>query len=186
MLRLTLKSTKLVPVDCAQNNAELQKLCLSCGLCCNGVLFADVNLQPEDNAKALLKLGIPVQSAGAKEKFNQPCTALSNRVCGIYEQRPAHCRAFECLLYQRVRQGQVRLPEALKKVKMALAAAAHVQQLLNKLGDCDQHLPLRRRFQKQMRRAEGNNLDPEAAELISELSVAMHELTMLLREHFYE
>jgi len=173
-------------VDCAQNHAELQKLCLSCGLCCNGVLFADVKLQPEDNAKALLKLGIPVQSAGAKEKFNQPCTALSNRVCRIYEHRPAHCRAFECLLYQQVRQGHVRLPEALKKVKMALAAAGQVQELLNKLGDCDQHLPLRRRFQKQMRRAEGKTFEPKSVELISELTVAMHELTILLRQHFYQ
>src|SRR6478736_2163147 len=67
-----------------QTIKELQKLCLSCGLCCNGVLFADVKLQPEDRAKILLKLGIPVRSAGAREKFEQPCVALSSCTCKIY------------------------------------------------------------------------------------------------------
>ncbi len=68
-----------------------KQLCLQCGLCCNGVLFKDVELQPGDDATNLRALGLPIRDAPARERpttkpagvpatarqrFPQPCTAL--------------------------------------------------------------------------------------------------------------
>src|SRR5437879_4693777 len=47
-------------------------LCLECGLCCNGVIFADVRLQAGEDATALRNLGLSV----SRNKFSQPCSAF--------------------------------------------------------------------------------------------------------------
>jgi Fe-S-cluster containining protein len=164
---------------------ELEKLCLSCGLCCNGVLFANVKLQPADRAKVLLKLGIPVQSTGVREKFHQPCVALSNCTCAIYKNRPTHCRSFECLLYKHVQSGEVSSLRALKRVKEARGAAAEVERLLEQLGDTDGGRPLRIRCRRQMRMAEKQAPTGAVAEAIADLSLATHRLNRILSEDFY-
>ena len=73
-----------------------------CGLCCNGVIFADVQLEPEDDAQLLQSLGLKFalnrKSQIVKRKFLQPCTAFAGCQCNIYSDRPRHyCRQFECL-----------------------------------------------------------------------------------------
>lgn len=168
-------------MDCAPKEQELQRLCLSCGLCCNGVLFRDVKLQATDRVQTLQKMGIPVQLNGRKAKFNQPCAALSNCACEIYDNRPVHCRTFECLLYKSVRVGDVTPAQALKTVKKARLAVVEVERILNELGDRNTHLPLRTRFQRQMK---GN--DKAAADSLAHLSVAMHQLTVVLSCSFYD
>ena len=39
----------------------INRLCLACGLCCNGVLFRDVELQDGDDLEALQKLGLTIR-----------------------------------------------------------------------------------------------------------------------------
>jgi hypothetical protein len=57
------------------------QLCLACGLCCDGTLFADVELQPGDSADRLRELGQKLPQGKDAEgkpvhKFAQPCPAL--------------------------------------------------------------------------------------------------------------
>src|SRR5512142_2644385 len=96
-----------------------QQLCLSCGMCCNGVIFADVRLQAGDNAGRLREIGLPLCGTGkgaesAGLKFAQPCAALEGCACRIYPERPAHCRNFECLLLKGVKSGKVRREAAVR------------------------------------------------------------------------
>ena len=72
-------------------------LCLQCGLCCNGVLFADVKLRPADDPERLKAGGLPVRGKGKNLGFAQPCAALQpDGKCCVYQDRPAMCRQFEC------------------------------------------------------------------------------------------
>jgi Fe-S-cluster containining protein len=160
----------------------LQGLCLECGLCCNGVLFTDVRLQAGDDAKRLTDLGIQV-SKGVR--FKQPCSALQGCECRIYAARPGHCRNFECLLFGKVKRGEIGVEDSRQIVRRARAAVARVEELLAKLGANDKHLPLRKRFQTQVKKMERGEAGRKEAELFAELTVVYHELTVLLREEFY-
>ena len=172
-----------------------QRLCLSCGLCCNGVLFKDVELQPGDDPEVLRALGSPVQAAPTSiqnpkskiqnSKFPQPCVALEGCRCRIYARRPARCRQFECLLFKAVQAGQVEVPAALRDIRKALRQADEVRRLLRELGDRDEQTPLDLRFKRTRQRLENGLGDDQIADLSSHLSLAVHQLNLLLREKFY-
>src|SRR6185295_12193128 len=83
-----IRKLSALSVSKGQNGLAAEDICLACGLCCNGVIFADVKLLPEENVKELLSLGMPLLKAGAKRgptsqvsarkeswKFLQPCAA---------------------------------------------------------------------------------------------------------------
>ncbi|MGQ0507356.1 MAG: YkgJ family cysteine cluster protein [Myxococcaceae bacterium] len=90
-------------------------LCEHCGLCCDGTLFTFVSLTDEEAARLRardLSLGL----REGKAVLQQRCSALSGTLCGIYEERPAACRAYECLLYKAVQEGEVDEREALRLI----------------------------------------------------------------------
>jgi uncharacterized protein len=157
----------------------LQGLCLECGLCCNGVLFADVRLQAGDDAGRLRKLGLEISKGG---RFKQPCAALEGCECRVYADRPSYCRKFECLLFGRVKRGEIEIEEARRVVEKARAAVARVEELL---GANEKQLPLRKRYQAQVKKMERGGVGREQAELFAELTVVFHELDVVLRETFY-
>jgi Fe-S-cluster containining protein len=161
---------------------DLQRLCLECGLCCNGVLFADVRLQAEDDAERLRELGLEILKRG---RFKQPCAALAGCECRVYADRPGYCRKFECLLFGSVKRGDLGKEDAQGIVMKAHGTVARVEELLGKLGSNEKHLPLRKRFQAKVKAMERGDVGREQAELFAELTVAFHELDMLLREEFY-
>jgi len=169
------------------NVDDTNSLCLECGLCCNGVIFGDVQLRPQDNAARLRALGLAFgqKSRAGVEKFKQPCTAFGGCKCNIYSERPTYCRQFECLLLQSVKAGEVKISEARKVIRSALQRAGRVKTLLRKLGDSDESLALRKRFQRMRRTMERQPLSKEAAHAFSELTLAVHELNMILSERFY-
>src|SRR5947207_12631719 len=97
-------------------------LCTHCGLCCDGSLFADVELASTDEAAALEVMGLEIEDADAKDGalLLQPCRALKGKRCSIYPHRPDCCRTFECRLLQQVRRGAVSLERARQKIARAL------------------------------------------------------------------
>ena len=88
-------------------DAAIAKLCPACGLCCNGVLFGDVELQRGDDAKRLTKLGVELFRKGRKAAFTQPCDCLVKGLCRIYANRPKRCAAFDCGLLKRVQREEL-------------------------------------------------------------------------------
>ena len=83
---------------------ELETLCRSCGLCCDGTLFGCASLDADEvqRARKTRLRVLPRETA-----FEQPCTALSSdatdRACVVYTERPRACRAFTCRLRERHR-----------------------------------------------------------------------------------
>src|SRR5208337_2660907 len=98
----------------AINNSTdaISQLCPNCGLCCNGVLFADVELQKGDNAGRLIDLGMSLKKKGMKRAFTQPCQCFDGKLCKIYNDRPKRCATFECGLLKRVQSGAMPVPAA--------------------------------------------------------------------------
>ena len=121
-------------------------LCTRCGLCCDGSLFADVELESAVEISSLEILGLDVEEGDGKAGLlSQPCRALVGRRCGIYAHRPKCCRTFECALLQNVRTGAVTVAQAHSHIAQAFSAIRRVRTLLNQLGEGDSQLPLAER-----------------------------------------
>ena len=95
-------------------------LCTRCGLCCDGSLFADVELSGADEATGLEALGLEIEDDDGAGLLIQPCRALKGTRCSIYKHRPNCCHTFECRLLQQARRGTVSVAAAQKKITEAL------------------------------------------------------------------
>jgi uncharacterized protein len=160
------------------------RLCPSCALCCNGVLFADVRLRAEDDPKHLAALGVPLKARGDVVRFQQPCTCLEGNRCRIYGDRPERCRTFECRLLQRTVRGEITEGRALKLIQQARDKAERVRRILRELGDTDESVPLSRRYQRMMRQPIDLSADERIADLRGELMLAVGELAGTLESEF--
>jgi Fe-S-cluster containining protein len=169
------------------NKPDDNSLCRECGLCCNGVIFADVQLRRGDNIARLRALGLAFaqKSKAGTEKFRQPCTAFAGCECKIYSERPTYCRQFECLLLKSVKAGETNSDDAVRVIRSALRRVKKVKRLLQQLGDTDDSVALSKRFRRIQRKLESAPLNREAAQTFGELTLAVHDLNMLLAEKFY-
>ena len=91
----------------AASNAET--LCLCCGFCCDGTLFATGPLKPIEVDSAR-RVGLRVLTN--EQGFRQPCSALSERSCTVYTDRPTACRAYRCDLLNALESDEVSIKEA--------------------------------------------------------------------------
>ena len=162
----------------------IAQLCLNCGLCCNGVLFADVELQPGDDAGRLQAAGLKLRRKGRRQCFHQPCACFDGKLCRIYAARPAHCRAFACGVLGRVESGELALEPALLTIRRARRLAERVRRLFDRLGERSHTLPFTRRFAKIMAAPLDLSAGDEALEHRSELMLAMGELMTLAEREF--
>ena len=167
--------------------AELEavsQLCPACGLCCNGVLFGDVELQRGDNAKQLASLGMDLQKKkNGKICFTQPCSCFDGKFCAIYESRPKRCRSFECRLLERTQSRKVSVSSALKAIAEARRCVETVRKLVRESGQRDERMPLNRRYSEIMSQPI-DLADEESAERRGELMLAVHRLTKILQRDF--
>jgi Fe-S-cluster containining protein len=163
-------------------------LCLQCGLCCNGVIFADVKLHTDDDPRLLESLGLEIQrpnSGARKPRFKQPCAALEGCRCRIYSERPHQCRHFECLLLKSVMAGRTSYAQALGTIRSARERVDLVERLLADLGDSDQQTALAVRFRRTAKRLEKAGFDETMSERYGRLTLAFHDLNLLLSQAFY-
>ena len=86
----------------------MSSICVDCGMCCDGTLFAQAPLRPEDHAPPA-----GVHSAVDEPSyFRQPCAALDHRACTIYHDRPTVCRNYRCELLKAVESGSTTVEDA--------------------------------------------------------------------------
>lgn len=185
-----------------KTDQAIDQLCLQCGLCCNGVLFRDVELQPGDDALRLKQLGMPVRTAATRNKkpetpsskFNQPCTALgADCRCRIYADRPSRCRSFECALLLKVIAGEAEVEPALKLIRSTRRKADKVLKLMRDIGDTNEAVSLSVRFRKLRQKFDTGDIEDWLAEksedelfdLYGQLTLAVHDLNCVLAEKFY-
>jgi hypothetical protein len=158
----------------------VENLCLQCGLCCSGVLFADVRRERGDRSPLFTQHG---------PRVPQPCPAFNsgNCQCALYTARPARCRQFECKQLLAVAAGKTTTALALKKIKAARKLAAQVTALLGQF-EVEPHLEklaLSKRFQAVQRAAEHGHLAPDQFDTLADLQLAVHRLNTTLAQDFY-
>lgn len=162
----------------------IEQLCPNCGLCCNGVLFADVELQQGDDGGRMKELGLSLGKKGKKSVFVQPCQCFDGTLCRIYADRPKRCATFECGLLKRVQSGGMSASAALKRIAHAKKLAENVRQLLRRLGDHDEQLALTKRYSNVMAQPIDLSGGEEASDARGELMLAVNDLMHVLQRDF--
>ena len=159
-------------------------LCTRCGLCCDGSLFADVELAGSRETSGLELLGLDVEDAGDNEGalLLLPCRALKGKRCSIYPHRPDCCRTFECRLLQQAKTGAVSLDRAIEKIAEALKRIEHVKQLLLHWPQSNERLPLKERCLEAL--SQELNHDQEINRKRTELEIAMTSLENFIQKTF--
>ncbi len=104
--------------DIAGSDAQLSRLCLSCGLCCDGTLFERATATPEEFA-TLPAAGFTTLMKAEATYFQLPCTKLHCTTCSIYERRPEVCRSFRCSLLRAIERSELTIEEAQAHVARA-------------------------------------------------------------------
>lgn len=159
------------------------RLCTRCALCCDGSLFADVELAGPKEATRLEVLGLEVEEGDSNGALLvQPCRALQGRRCGIYAHRPGCCRTFECGLLQDVRRGAVGVEQAEQHIAEVLARIGRVKALLAQLGQRERPLPLKERCAEAL--AQHSRKGPAVDRTRAELEAEMAAVDRSIRRHF--
>jgi hypothetical protein len=147
-LKVELTDTALSPRGAFRHPGRMtpsltDTLCARCGLCCDGSLFADVELAGRAETTRLEVLGLAIEDDGSNRALlPQPCSALRGTRCGIYADRPECCRTFECRLLQDVRRGVVSVDHAKERIVETLTRIGRVKTLLAAVGRRGRGLPL--------------------------------------------
>lgn len=160
------------------------KLCPSCGLCCTGVLFGDVELQRGEDAAALTAEGLTLFAKGRQRAFVQPCACLADGLCRIYATRPRRCRTFACRQLQLVQAGRITVATALANIRQTRREVDEVLRLVRALGDTNEQLPLNRRYAALMAQPLDFAGDESQLERRGELMVAVGRLVDRLERDF--
>ena len=166
------------------------RLCLTCGLCCDGTLFKDVQVAGARDRDRLAAWGVRLQPASGRStaptRLPQPCQALDGCTCRVYPDRPSRCRDFECLLFKSVLQGKTGERAAGRIVRTAVQRRDRVRGLLAELGDQDSGAALSIRFRRMRERFErGGEQDAGRLGLFGDLTMAVHDLNLALSQAFY-
>jgi uncharacterized protein len=160
------------------------RLCSACGICCNGVMFHTVKLQPVDSAKELAALGLKLKHKKSGSYIQQPCPQFQYAECAIYAVRPQRCRLFECRQLKRVASGEITEAMALAKITEVQRRVARINELLQASGTTDPKRPLSKRCEKIMAEPLDPSADESAVSLRQDLIRAMEELDELLDRDF--
>ena len=161
-------------------------LCTRCGLCCDGSLFADVELASGDEASALEVMGLEIEDDDddGGGLLVQPCGALKGRRCSIYPHRPDCCRTFKCRLLQEAERGMVEVERAKEKIAEALRRIERVKELVVQLGTGDERLPLKEHCLEALALSEAAAAGPAVKRKRAELLAAMTSVERLVQATF--
>lgn len=105
-----------------EQNAPLdeQKICVECGLCCDGTLFQHAHLDPGESGGLPARLEENSYSKDGKDYFRLPCHYFDGK-CTIYDQKKANvCSGYRCQLLKDFAEEKITLDDALAVVSEAL------------------------------------------------------------------
>jgi Fe-S-cluster containining protein len=123
-------------------------------MCCDGSLFGRVPLEPDEVPRAQkLRLQVLPSTRG----FEQPCTALRDDGCSIYDDRPRACRRFRCRLYERHEREGGAVEERIAIVQRVRTLATRLEAsglTPAELGDDEAYLELQQLLEEHFARAD--------------------------------
>lgn len=107
------------------------RLCLACGLCCDGTVYEDAKIR-DDEIEDVERIGLTsTRSANGEATFRFPCPYLEQACCTRYDQwRPSVCGKYFCSLQEKASRGELTEQQAFAKVAMARQLVAEVKTML--------------------------------------------------------
>ena len=165
----------------ALDKLAASRLCNACGLCCNGVMFHKVQLQPRDVAQDLVALGLRIKRKKGQEYFMQPCPAYEHSACSIYPSRPERCRLFQCQQLRRMLAGEICEGDALEKIRGVQRRLGQIEDLLSRAGTTDKRRPLSLRCEKILAEP---SFEPAMTEIHRQLAREIESLDAVLDAEF--
>jgi hypothetical protein len=163
----------------------IDRLCPSCGLCCDGSLFADVELQLGDDSGQLTQLGLAFAKKGRRKlAFVQPCACFDGKHCKVYADRPRQCRLFECGVLKKTGAGNMSVESALKMISEAKTLADRVRAHLRAFGQRPDEEPMARCYSEAMSAPIDLSRDDDVGERYGQLMQAFGDLMELLEREF--
>lgn len=118
------------------NTAPLdeQKICVTCGFCCDGTLFAHACLNPGERGNLPAKIEAESFSEGGSDYFRLPCHYFFSK-CSIYDQRRADvCSSYRCQLLKDFAGGKVSLNDALGVISDAMSMRDRLLEQYRKMS----------------------------------------------------
>ena len=165
-------------------NLAASRLCVTCGMCCDGTLFHIVRMQPSDSVSALNVLGLKLKKKKGQNCIEQPCPMLKQQQCSIYVGRPERCRLFECELLKRLANESITEANAAITISEARRQVTEILDLIEKCGHHNKRQPLTIRYDRVMAQPVSEDWDPSEVKKREELKVRMRVLQSLLAEAF--
>lgn len=164
--------------------AAATRLCAACGMCCDGTMFQIVRMQPGDVPAELGKLGLKIRCRDGEYYMEQPCSALREKRCTVYEQRPVRCQLFNCQQLGRVERGETTEPEAMAMIIETRALVEKVRGLIEQCGLREDGQALVERYERVASTPVNRALEPELVAVREELDEVMRKLKLRLNREF--
>ncbi|OYW75420.1 MAG: hypothetical protein B7Z37_13445 [Verrucomicrobia bacterium 12-59-8] len=166
------------------STAVATRLCTACGMCCDGTMFQIVRMQPGDVPAELGKLGLKIRCRDGEYFMEQPCSALHENRCTVYERRPVRCRLFNCQQLGRVESGETTEAEAMAMIIETRVLVENVRGLIEQCGLREDGQALVERFERVASTPVNATLEPELASLREDLEAKMRKLKLQLNREF--
>lgn len=160
------------------------RLCAACGMCCDGTMFQIVRMQPGEVPAELGKLGLKIRCRDGEYYMEQPCSALRENCCTVYEQRPVRCRLFNCQQLGRVESSESTEAEAMAMIIETRALVEKVRGLIEQCGLREDGQALVERFERVASTPVNQALEPELVAVREELEAMMRKLKLQLNREF--
>ena len=96
-----------------------QKICITCGMCCDGTLFMHASLNPGEKGSLPERIELHSFTEGGKDYFRLPCLYFSGK-CSIYTGKRADvCSSYHCQLLKDFADKKVTIDKALNIISQA-------------------------------------------------------------------
>ncbi len=110
------------------------RLCLACGLCCQGLLHDWATLEPRE-VEAAERLGLKSFVHQDGPAFRLPCPRHQDGCCTVYEERPGACRGYQCKLLRRYLAGEVTAEDSLGRIEQVKRLLADIRRRIDARED---------------------------------------------------
>ena len=119
---------------------NFSKICIQCGLCCDGTLFTKAKIKNSEDELLAKSLGLTIFSnSDSQIFFEQPCQ-LFNKTCTIYDKpRPNCCSKFICQPLQKVRTNDIIFIDAENQILLALEIRRQVMETASLIPYFNKH-----------------------------------------------
>ena len=114
---------------------ESQRICISCGFCCDGTLFNNASLKANEKGNLPPEIEKLYLQKNGKEFFSLPCPYFRSKCSIYYKKKPYVCSAYRCKLLKEVADNKISYYDAINIVKNAKEMRNAIMEYYSDLVD---------------------------------------------------